>query len=183
MSFTQAMIIGASGTTVDTTSKNQLMVDTRAAALFANQSGNAYSALVDVTVATTDDDFFYLKNNDSRPLIIYKIEGWCDDAEQEISVILGASDDGTGAGDAIVPANLNSAYGAAASVDCASDATDLAITGGIAVDLLKFHNTALTLGSWDYPGGLILGPGGRLHMEAALAGLVNLTVFFYFADY
>lgn len=158
---------------------NEAVVTTAAEALRANKAGDAYSALCDVTSASTDDDFFYLKNNDTRDLIVYKIEGWCDDAEQEISILIGGTDAGTDAGDTLTPGNLR-AGGAAALVDCTSDATDLAITGGVAVDLLKFHNTVLTLGSWDYPGGIILPTGTRLHMEAALAGLINLNVFFYF---
>ena len=180
MSFTLANIVGPGGVTAETTDSGQLMVDAKTSALYANRKGNAYSILVDVTSPTTDDDFFYLKNNDARTLVIHKIEGWCDDSEQEISVLIGASDAGTDAGDAIVPGNLNSTYGNTAMVDCTSYATDLAITGGRAVDLLKFHNTALSLGSWDYPGGIILGTGGRLHMNAKLDGLINLTVFFYF---
>ena len=180
MSFTQAIIVGAGGEAVDVNSNSQMLVDAMTAALFANSKGNAYSALVDVTSATTDDDFFYMKNNDARPLVIYKIQGWCDDAEQEISILIGASDDGTGAGDAIVPGNLNQGFSNSADVDCFEDATDLAITGGTAIDLLKFHNTVLTLGSWDYPSGIILSSGGRIHMAAALAGLINLNVFFYF---
>ncbi len=158
---------------------NELAVSTAAEALVANVAGRAYSALVDVTAATTDDDFFYLRNNDARDLVVYKIEGWCDDAEQEISILLGATDDGTGNGDVITPRSLNT-DAAAALVDCFEDATDLAITGGNGVDLLKFHNTVLTLGTWDYPSGIILKSGGRMHMEVALAGLINLNVFFYF---
>lgn len=182
MSFTQAYISDGTGAnnTAKVNASNELVVSTAAEALRANVAGRAYVALVDVTSATADDDFFYLMNNDSRDLVVFKIQGWCDDAEQEISVLIGATDAGTAAGDTITPANLNSKYSTAADVTCTQDATDLAITGGTGVDLLKFHNTALTLGSWDYPAGIILGNGTRLHMQAALAGLINLNVFFYF---
>lgn len=149
-------------------------------ALRATLTGDAYSVLVDVTSATTDDDFFYLKNNEAKDLVIYKIQGWCDDAEQEISILIGGTDAGTDAGDVLIPINMNAGYGNNAGVDCTQDATDLAISGGSGVDLLKFHNTVLTLGSWDYPGGIVLQTGNRLHMSAALAGLINLNVFFYF---
>ncbi len=141
-----------------------------------------YSSLVDVTTATTDDDFFYLKNNSEKDLIITKIEGWCDDANQEIKVLIGATDAGTDAGDAIVPGNLNAGSGNVAEVDCTQDATDLAITGGYVVRLLKFPTTALEREDFHFEEGIILPKNQRLHMQAALAGLINLNIFFYFHD-
>ena len=179
MSFTQAMIVGASGRTAQVTENNQLMVDTRHEAAFAAQNGLAFSALVDATSATTDDDFFGLKNNDTKDLVIYKIVGWFDDASQEITISLGATDAGTDLGDVITPGNLR-VGGGPANVDCVSDETDLAYTGGVAVDLLKGHTTLLIESVWEYPSGLILPSGTRMHAAAALAGLINLNVFFYF---
>ena len=160
--------------------KHELYISTGAEALKANLRGDAYSALGDVTSGATTDDFFYLKNNDPRDLVIYKIQGWSDDANQEISILIGATDAGQDAGDAVTPGNLNAGSSNAANVDCTTDATDLVITGGRIVDTLKFHNTVLTLGSWDYPAGIILRSGSRMHAEAALAGLLNFNVFFYF---
>ncbi|KKN71417.1 hypothetical protein LCGC14_0421390 [marine sediment metagenome] len=171
---------GSGGYAAKVNADNELLVSTAAEALRANAAGNAYCALADVTSATTDDDFFYILNNDARDLVIFKIQGWCDDASQEISILIGATDGGTGAGDTITPANLNAGSSNLADVICVSDATDLAITGGTAIDLLKFHATVLLLGSWDYPSGIIIPNGRRLHMAAALAGLINLNVFFYF---
>ena len=141
----------------------------------------AYTVMVDVTTASTDDDFFYLKNTSSKELIVSKIEGWCDDANQEISVYLGATDAGTDAGDALTPANLNAGSGNAADVDCTQDATDLAISGGRVVRLLKFPPVALTREEFDFEStGLIITKNQRLHMQAALAGLINLNITFYF---
>lgn len=140
-----------------------------------------FSALVDVTTATTDDDFFYLQNTSDKDLIITRVEGWCDDANQEIKVVLGAVDDGTGAGDAIVPGNMN-ASGNIADCVCTQDATDLAITGGTVVSLLKFPVTPLERAEFVFPEGIILPKNQRLHMEAALAGLINMGVYFYYHD-
>lgn len=141
-----------------------------------------YVVLVDVTSASTADDFFYLKNTDDKDLVIYRIEGWCDDAEQEISVLIGATDAGTDAGDALVPVNMNAGSGNTADCDCTQDATDLAITGGRTIALLKFPATVLELASWDFQSGIILPKNQRCHMEAALAGLINLTIYFYYHD-
>ncbi len=142
----------------------------------------AFSVLVDVTSATTDDDFFYLKNNDERDLIIHRIEGWCDDANQEIKIIIGATDAGTDAGDALTPVNMNTGSGEVANVDVTQDATDLAITGGNTVSLLKLPTTALQLETFEFSEGIVLPKNSRLHMEASLAGLINLNIYFYFHD-
>lgn len=159
-----------------------LAVSTANEALKANLRGDAYTVLVDVTSATTDDDFFYLKNNDNRNLVVYKIEGWFDDAKQEISVYLGGTDAGTDAGDVLTPINMNTAHGNNADVDCTQDATDLAITGGSVAALLKFSETALLYRNFDFPAGLILVSGTRMHMQAALAGLCNVNIYFYFRE-
>jgi len=141
-----------------------------------------YSALVDVTTATTDDDFFYLKNNSAKDLVITKIEGWCADANQEIKVLVGATDAGTDAGDAIIPGNLTAGSGNVADVDCTQNATDLAISNGRVICLLKFPTTALEREDFHFEEGIILPKNQRLHLEAALAGLINLNIFFYFHD-
>ncbi len=150
--------------------------------LHVNEDENeAYTVMVDITSASTDDDFFYLKNTSDDDLIVSKIEGWCDDANQEISVYIGATDAGTAAGDALVPANLNAGSGNAADCDCTQDATDLAITGGRVGRLLKFPVTALELVVFNFEStGIILPKNQRLHMQAALAGLINLNITFYY---
>ena len=144
--------------------------------------GETYCVLVDVTTATTDDDFFYLKNTSDTPLIIKRIEGWCDDASQEIKVLIGGTDAGTDGGDALVPANMNAGSGNSADCDCTQDATDLAITGGHVVSLLKFPPVALTRAEFNFPEGIILTKNQRCHMEAALAGLINLNIYFHYHD-
>ena len=176
------LITNKDGVSADVNEDAQLLVRSvrETEESFANKNGNSYSVLVDVTSATTDDDFFYLKNKDDMDLVVYHIEGWCDDANQEIKVLIGATDAGTDAGDALTPVNMNAGSGNLADIDCTQDATDLAITGGSTVTLLKFPVTALELASWDFSSGIIVPKNRRLHMEAALAGLINLNIFFYF---
>jgi len=144
--------------------------------------GQMYAVMVDVTTGTTDDDFFYLQNTDDNDLVVTKIEGWCDDANQEISVYVGATDAGTAAGDALTPANMNAGSGNSADCVCTQDATDLAITGGRVVSLLKFPTTALEREEFLFNGGIILPKNQRLHMQASLAGLINLNIYFYYHD-
>lgn len=162
---------------------NALAVTTASEALKANLRGDCYSVLSDITTTGgATQDFFYLKNNDTRDLVVYKIEGWHDDAKQEISVYLGATDAGTDAGDNLTPINMNTGSGNAANVDCTQDATDLAITGGSVVALLKFSETALLMRAFDFPAGIIVAPGGRLHFQDLLLGLHNMNVYFYFRE-
>ena len=162
---------------------NALAVSTATEALKANLRGDCYSVLSDVTPAGgATQDFFYLMNNDSRDLVIFKIEGWYDDAKQEISVYLGATDAGTAAGDVLTPVNMNSGSGNAANVTCTQDITDLAITGGSVVTILKFSETALLLSTFDFPAGIIVAPGTRLHLQDLLLGLHNTNVYFYFRE-
>jgi hypothetical protein len=147
---------------------------------FANELGKSFSILVDVTPGTTDDDFFYLKNNEIENLVIHRITGWCT-ADQEISIFLGATDAGTDAGDALTAKAMNADHtGHALSIDCTQDATDLAITGGEIIDVLKFSPTALTPQTFLFSEGIIVPKGTRLHMQAALAALINLNIFFHF---
>jgi len=163
---------------------NALAVSTASEALKANLKGNCYSALCDVTPAVLGKDFFFLRNADERDLVIFKIEGWADDASQEITVELNATDDGQAiaAGDAIIPINMNSAFDNTAAVVCASDATDLAVTGGVTASLLAFDATALQIRTFDFPAGIILATGKRLHCNCSIQGLINMNVYFYFRE-
>jgi len=174
---------GPSGTPVIVNSEGKLQAAcvTRPSMLHVNKDhGSCFSVLVDVTSGTTDDDFFYLKNNEDDDLQIFKIEGWCDDANQEIKVLLGATDAGTDAGDALTPVAMNAGSGEVPDIDCTQDATDLAITGGNVVTLLKFPTTALELATFEFKSQIIIPKNQRLHMEAALAGLINLNIYFFF---
>lgn len=160
-----------------------LAVTTASEALKANLRGDCYSVLCDITTAAgATQDFFYLKNNDTRDLVVFKIEGWHAAAKQEIGVKIGATDAGTNAGDNLAPINMNTGSGNVANVDCTQDATELAITGGNTVALLKFSETALLMRSFDFLAGIIVAPGTRLHMQDLTIGLHNMNVYFYFRE-
>jgi hypothetical protein len=141
----------------------------------------AYTVQIDVTPATTDDDFFYLRNTDARELVLSKISGWAADANQIISVYIGGTSAGTDAGDALIPANLNAGSANTADCDCTQDVTDLAIPGGRVVRYLKFSPTALTVSEFNFEStGLILPKNQRLHLQAAIAGNIRLQITFYY---
>lgn len=162
---------------------NELQVTTEAAALKANLRGDAYTIVVDdIDPGGAGEDWFYMMNNDSRNLIIYKIEGWCVDVDEEWNVLLGATDAGTAAGDTELQVNNNSGFTNTADVYAASDDTNLAITGGSIVTTLKFHHTTLLFETFNFPSGIILAPGTRIHMEAKVGDVVDMHLYFYMED-
>ena len=159
---------------------SELNVTAESEAMKANVRGDAYCALASgVDPGGAGEDWFYMMNNDTRNLVIYKIEGWCVSVDEEWNVLLGATDAGTAAGDVITPVNMNSGFTNTADVYIASDATNLAVTGGSIVTTLKFHHTTLLFETHDFPSGIILAPGTRLHIEAAVAAVVDMHLYYY----
>lgn len=162
---------------------HELQVTTESEALKANARGDAYTAIVsNVDPGGAGEDWFYMMNNTNRNLVIYKIEGWCVDANEEWNILVGATDDGTGNGDTVAIVNNNTAFSSSADVYCASDETDLAIVGGTLLTTLKFHATTLRFTTFEFPAGIILAPGTRLHMEAAVGDVVDMHLYFYMCD-
>lgn len=164
---------------------NELQVTTEAAALKANLRGDAYTVVVDnIDPSGAGHDWFYMKNNDYRNLIIYKIEGWCVDANEEWNVLLGATAGTTAEadGDVELQVNNNSGFTNTADVLCISDTANLAVTDGSIVTTLKFHATTLLFETFLFPSGIILAPGTRLHMEAAVGDVVDMHLYFYMED-
>lgn len=110
---------------------NELQVTTETEAMKANMRGDAYTVIADsVDPGGAAEDWFYMMNNENRNLIIYQIDGWCVSTDEEFNVLLGATDAGTDDGDVITPINNNTGSAKALNIDCTSDATNLAITGG-----------------------------------------------------
>ena len=79
-----------------------------------------------------------------------------------------------------MPKNMNSNYANNAKVDCGSDETDLALSGGDIAALWCVHLSQYGVGTKEFPSGLIVPPGKRIHCNALLAGLINMTVYFFF---
>jgi len=162
---------------------NVLQTSTAAEALEANIKGDAYVAIKSLTTGAINYDFFYLKNNDERDLIVWRIDAWANDANQALTVDIGGTDAGTAAGDALEPANTNAGSGNIADVDCyTDDNASLAIVGEAIVTMLELTTTASQLETFDFPSGIILATNNRLHMAAALDGTIDLIVYFYFRD-
>lgn len=164
---------------------NELNVTTESEAMKANVRGDAYTVIVDdIDPGGGGQDWFYMKNNDTRNVVIYKIEGWCVDVNEEWNVLVGATAGTTAEadGDVEIQVNNNSGFANTADVLCISDDTNLAVTGGTILTTLKFHATTLLFETFNFPSGIILAPGTRLHMEAKVGGVVDMHLYFYMED-
>ncbi len=103
-------------------------------AAHAADEGNAYTVMVDVDPAGSDQDFFYIKNSSDMYLRIYKIVAYCT-ADVELSIIVGV----TGTPDTpstLTPVNCLVGSGNTADGTFNSRAGDLAMTGGSTIDTL-----------------------------------------------
>ena len=176
-------IVGANGEPVPTSDAGQLLVDTRTAALYAAQNGDAYSVIGGADTSAGDADFFYLKNNDLRDLIIYKIRAYTTAADCGIAIkigVTGSPDTGT----TVTPVNVET-NGPTANVTCEQRAGDLALVGGTTVDWLFLDKDFVGEQCWDYESGIILPVNTALIYNTDTdPNAVNIATqtFFFFAE-
>ncbi len=182
MAFTKSSIVGSSGTTVDVGDSLRLAVDTKAAALIANLHGDCYSIVFEVDSGPATADFFYLKNLDSRDLVIYKIRSSTGAADIGVDILVDCTGTPT-TPTALTPANMR-AGGGSANVTAASRAGDMALTGGTKVETFYVDKDFVGEQEFDYPGGIILPEGRALlfNNDTDPTAAINTEVFFYFAD-
>ena len=178
----QTYIVGTNGTLVKTSDDGQLLVDTKSAAMYAAQKGDAYSVVGAADSGAETSDFFYLKNHDKRDLVIYKIRMYTPTLDLIINVKLGVTgspDTGT----AVAPGNMK-VGGSLANVTCEQRDGDMALTGGTTVDTLYLDKDFIGEQSWDYPGGIILPQNAAMvyYVNIDPTADVSSETFFFFAD-
>ena len=176
------ILSGLNETTVPVREKGHLLVDTRGAALYAAQKGDAYTinSVIDTNAATSD--FLYLKNDDPRDLIIYKVKMYTPTLDLIISIKTGVTGTNTG-GTVLPPVNVLTG-GPGARATCLHHAGDMALTGGSTVDTCYLDKDFVGEQVWEYPGGIIL------PFNTALVYYVNIdptadistTTYFYYAE-
>lgn len=176
-------IIGANGKSVPASDTGQLLVDTRSAALYAAQNGDAFVVAGAADTSAAAADFFYLKNDDARDLVIYKIRAYTTAADCGIAITIGVSGSPT-TGSALTPVNME-AKGGAANVTCEQRAGDMDLTGGSTVDWLFLDKDFVGEQEWNYEGGIILPFNTALVYNTDTdPDAVNILTqtFFYFAE-
>ncbi len=150
----------------------------------AGEHGNAYCAVVEADPNGTDKDFFYLKNNDSNDLIIYKIRISTGTLDIDVDIKLGVTGTPT-SGTPVVPANIRSGDGGVADVTCEYRDEDLALTGGTVVDTLYIDKDFVGEQEFDYPAGIVLPKNQALVFNCVAVDPtadINFSVFFFFNE-
>ena len=175
-------IQGANGVIVPTSEDGQLLVDTRPAALYAAQNGDAYTIVGASDTGAVTSDFLWLKNHDSRDLIIYKIKMYTPTLDLTIYVKIGVTGSNTG-GTVLTPANVR-VGGAAAEVTCYEEDGDMALTGGTTVDTLYIDKDFVGEQGWEYPGGIVLPQNSAMvyHTVIDPTADISTTTYFYYAE-
>ena len=157
-------------------------------ALHVNEKySEAYCALIQADPSATDADFFYLKNDSEKDLVIYKIKGWLDAtaaAVVEVSIKLGVTGSPT-AGVSLVPANANAGSGTIAEVTCEQKDGDMALTGGTIFDIIRIDPAAIGEQVFEYPGGIVLKKNATLIFNNDIDPVsydIDMSVYFYFHE-
>lgn len=165
------------------TPSNRLMTDVQSLVELAIRRRDAYTVWSDADSGAVTSDFFYMKNDSDRNLIINKIMLFSPTLDLEILVTTGVTGSPT-SGTAVTPVNLYTG-GSAADCTCEQRDGDMALTGGNTVDHL-WTNKDFYGGQqqWDYPAGIILPPriAMVLHTVIDPTADVDCTVHFYFED-
>lgn len=183
MALKETNLAGSNGTAVPTSDAGQLLVDTRVAALYAGQNGNAYTIVGAADTSSATADFLWLKNHDPRDLIIYKIKMYTPDTDCIISVKINVTGSNTG-GDLLAPANVK-AGGPLANVTCYQEDGDMALSGGTTIDTLYLDKDFVGEQMWEYPAGIILPQNsGMVYYTATdpVSQDISSTTYFYYAD-
>jgi len=147
----------------------------------------AYCALIQSDPSAADADFFYLKNNSDKNLIIYKIKGWLDATATgvvEVSIKLGVTGDPT-TGTSLVPANANAGSGNVADVTCEQKDGDMALVGGTTFDIVRIDPAAIGEQVFNYPGGILLRKNATLIFNNDIDPVsydIDMSVYFYFHE-
>ena len=154
-------------------------------ALHANENEDAaFSIVFEADPNGTDQDFFYLKNNDSRRMVIYKIRMATVTADIDVDIKLGCTGTPT-SGTAITPGNMKAGSGSVADVTCEYRDEDLALTGGTVVDTLYIDKDFLGTQEFTYEGGIILPQNQTMvfnNVGTDPTSDIFCVIFFYFHD-
>jgi len=182
MSLESINLTGVNGVMVPTSEDGQLLVDTRAAALYAAQKGDAYTIVGAADTSAVTSDFFYLKNHDVRDLVIYKIKMYTPTLDLTISIKTGVTGD-PDTGTAVTPANVI-VGGSAANVTCEQRDGDMALTGGTTVDTCYLDKDFVGEQVWEYPSGVILPHNGTMvyYVNIDPTADISTTTYFYYAE-
>ena len=178
------IIVGPNGAAVPTSKAGQLLVDTTSPAVYAGQRGDVHVLPCTADPNAADCDFFYMKNNDLRDLIIFHLRVYiAAGTDTAIAIKTGVTGTPT-SGTAITPINLRTG-GGTALVSSEFRIADMALTGGTTVETVWVDTSHIGEQAWDFESGIILPHDTALVFNAATDVVGNSLItqtFFYFAD-
>jgi hypothetical protein len=153
-------IEGPSGNPLTVTKEGRMLgyVITETEAENAVERGEAYSILFEADPGGTDQDFFYLKNNEDESLHIHAVSLQTPTLDIDIDILVGVTGSPT-AGTEITPANWHAPHGNTLDVTAEYKAGDLDMTGGTLLDTI---NLEAVPGDKYFPLGLILAKNGTM---------------------
>ena len=141
---------------------------------------DAYMAYLAVTPTGAGDYFFWMKNTDTRDLIINWYRVWCGSAE---AIDIHRNPTGTPAGGAAAtPYNANFGSNKSASIEAYSGADITGLTSTATIDRLRLSGDGKDVVD-VWPGGLVIKQGGIVAASVLNGALpIEVTFSFYFTE-
>ena len=170
--------------TAEVTSEDRLKVEASShnPAALAAEEQDAYSISFEQDAGAVTADFLYLKNTDTRNLIIYRLKMFTPTLDNEVDIVIGVTGTPT-AGTAITPVNMY-AGGKSASVTCEGKDGDMALTGGSKLTRLRLDKDFVGEQVWHFESGIILPPGTAMVLHCIIDPTADIdgTLYFYFEE-
>jgi hypothetical protein len=146
-----------------------------------NRLGDAYVAYLELTPTGANDNFFWMKNTDTRDLIVNWYRVWCASAE---AIDIHRNPIGTPAGGSTAtPINANFGSSKTADIEAYSgvNITGLTTTART-IDRLRISGDGKDVVD-EWPGGLVIPQGGIICASALNGALpIEVTFSFFFAE-
>ncbi len=168
--------------TAEVTSDDRLMVEASAhtPSAIAAAKQDAYAVPFEQDSGAVTSDFFYLKNTDSRNLLIYRLKLYTITLDVEVDIKTGVTGTPT-SGTPIIPVNLFTG-GKAADVVCEGRDGDMALTGGNTVTKLFLDKDFVGEQVWHFEGPIILPSDTAMVLYVNIDPTADIdgTLYFYF---
>lgn len=145
---------------------------------YANRNmENGYSAVIAATPTGAGDCFFYMTNNDDKPILISSLKLYAASTES-VQVKLGDTGVVGGTHAALVPANRNAGSAKEADVTCESGVDITGLSGGRVVDELVGGTTMVR---WLWLTGMVIPKNRTLSLYAVTGAIaIKATLGFCF---
>ncbi len=133
----------------------------------------------DITPTTAGSEFFYLKNTDTRDMIIKSYRLWTATADEGVDIFrnkVGTPTTTT----TLTPVNANFGSNKSAVANCFESVAFGGLSAGTLLDRLRIGDTGVDIFA-EFAGGLILPQGSSMTAQAVVGAIaLEFTVSFYY---